>query len=552
MLLGLNLKNFAIVDDISINFSKGLNIITGETGAGKSIILNSINFILGDRFSSDIIKSGKEETQVEALFDISGNDVLVDRLTSLGIESDGEELLIKRNLSLKGKGRVYINGSLVTISMLETITEGLVDIFSQNEHQTLLKEDSHLRILNEFGRLQELTIEFSTIYQRYADIKKTLELFMRDKNELLQKEDFLRYQCKEIDAAGLKPAEYETLELEKRRLDHAETLFSVTKGSYEDLYEGEGSVFEVLKRVRNQIEQASRIDENLGGVVNTLERGISELQEAAFSLRDYCSEFRHDPDRQNQIEERLQELRRIQRKYGGTIEEVIEKRKKMREDLDALTNYEDKENDLSTEIKVLEKDMELKATELSQKRHKAAELFTKEVEKGLDEVGLKKAKIKVEFERKEISSTGYDKVTFLFSANPDEKPRPLSKVVSGGELSRLMLILREVISRVEGGSILIFDEADSGIGGAVAETVGRKIENLSKKYQVLCITHLPQVAKFATTHFKVSKRFDKNVTKVDVKALDREEGVKELARMLGGIRVTEKTIEAAREMIKEE
>lgn len=552
MLLGLNLKNFAIVDDISINFSKGLNIITGETGAGKSIILNSINFILGDRFSSDIIKSGKEETQVEALFDISGNDVLVDRLTSLGIESDGEELLIKRNLSLKGKGRVYINGSLVTISMLETITEGLVDIFSQNEHQTLLKEDSHLRILNEFGRLKELTIEFSTIYQRHADIKKTLELFMRDKNELLQKEDFLRYQCKEIDAAGLKPAEYETLELEKRRLDHAETLFSVTKGSYEDLYEGEGSVFEVLKRVRNQIEQASRIDENLGGVVNTLERGISELQEAAFSLRDYCSEFRHDPDRQNQIEERLQELRRIQRKFGGTIEEVIEKSKKMREDLDALTNYEDKENDLSTEIKVLEKDMELKATELSQKRHKAAELFTKEVEKGLDEVGLKKAKIKVEFERKEISSTGYNKVTFLFSANPDEKPRPLSKVVSGGELSRLMLILREVISRVEGGSILIFDEADSGIGGAVAETVGRKIENLSKKYQVLCITHLPQVAKFATTHFKVSKRFDKNVTKVDVKALDREEGVKELARMLGGIRVTEKTIEAAREMIKEE
>jgi len=552
MLLGLNLKNFAIVDDISINFSKGLNIITGETGAGKSIILNSINFILGDRFSSDIIKSGKEETQVEALFDISGNDVLVDRLTSLGIESDGEELLIKRNLSLKGKGRVYINGSLVTISMLETITEGLVDIFSQNEHQTLLKEDSHLRILNEFGRLKELTIEFSTIYQRHADIKKTLELFMRDKNELLQKEDFLRYQCKEIDAAGLKPAEYETLELEKRRLDHAETLFSVTKGSYEDLYEGEGSVFEVLKRVRNQIEQASRIDENLGGVVNTLERGISELQEAAFSLRDYCSEFRHDPDRLNQIEERLQELRRIQRKYGGTIEEVIEKRKKMREDLDALTNYEDKENDLSTEIKVLEKDMELKSTELSQKRHKAAELFTKEVEKGLDEVGLKKAKIKIEFERKEISSTGYDKVTFLFSANPDEKPRPLSKVVSGGELSRLMLILKEVISRVEGGSILIFDEADSAIGGAVAETVGRKIENLSKKYQVLCITHLPQVAKFATTHFKVSKRFDKNVTKVDVKALDREEGVKELARMLGGIRVTEKTIEAAREMIKEE
>jgi len=552
MLLGLNLKNFAIVDDISINFSKGLNIITGETGAGKSIILNSINFILGDRFSSDIIKSGKEETQVEALFDISGNDVLVDRLTSLGIESDGEELLIKRNLSLKGKGRVYINGSLVTISMLETITEGLVDIFSQNEHQTLLKEDSHLRILNEFGRLKELTIEFSTIYQRHADIKKTLELFMRDKNELLQKEDFLRYQCKEIDAAGLKPAEYETLELEKRRLDHAETLFSVTKGSYEDLYEGEGSVFEVLKRVRNQIEQASRIDENLGGVVNTLERGISELQEAAFSLRDYCSEFRHDPDRLNQIEERLQELRRIQRKYGGTIEEVIEKRKKMREDLDALTNYEDKENDLSTEIKVLEKDMELKSTELSQKRHKAAELFTKEVEKGLDEVGLKKAKIKIEFERKEISSTGYDKVTFLFSANPDEKPRPLSKVVSGGELSRLMLILKEVISRVEGGSILIFDEADSGIGGAVAETVGRKIENLSKKYQVLCITHLPQVAKFATTHFKVSKRFDKNVTKVDVKTLDREEGVKELARMLGGIRVTEKTIEAAREMIKEE
>ena len=551
MLLGLNLKNFAIVDGISINFSNGLNIITGETGAGKSIILNAINFILGDRFSSEIIKSGKEETQVEALFDISGKDALVGRLTSLGLETKGQELLIKRVLSQKGKGRVYVNGNIVTVSMLEKITDGLVDIFSQNEHQTLLKEDSHLRILDEFGKLNEFTFKFSDIYRRYTDVNKTLDEFLRNRDKLLQEEDFLRYQCKEIDAAGLKPSEYEMLELEKRKLDHSQQLYSLTKGSYETLYESEGSIFEVLKRVKSQIEQASRIDDDLTVVVNTVERGISEIQDAAFTLRDYSSELRHDPVRLSQIEERLQGLSKIQRKYGGTVEEIIEKRKKMQEDIEALTNYEDKENDLSSEKNALEKEIAIKLKTLSQKRHQVAERFTKEVEKGLDEVGIKKAKIKVEFERKEISSAGYDKVTFLFSANPDENPRPLSKVVSGGELSRIMLILKEVISRVEGGSILIFDEADSGIGGAVAETVGRKIENLSKKYQVICITHLPQVAKFATTHFKVTKSFDKNVTKVDVKVLDREEGVKELARMLGGIKVTEKTIEAAREMIKE-
>jgi DNA repair protein RecN (Recombination protein N) len=550
MLLGLTLKNFAIVDDVTINFGSGLNIITGETGAGKSIIVNAINFILGDRASSDLIKSGEEEAQVEALFDISHDNEFMGRLDSLGIQTGGGEVLIKRAFSVSGKGRVYINGNLATIGMLGQITTGIIDVFSQHEHQSLLREGNQLKVLDEFGGLMEICLSFSNLFRDYVEVNKELEEMRMRHDDQVKKEDFLRFQCGEIDSANLKAEEDQLLEREKLKLSNAAQLFSVSKEAHEIVYESEGSIIDKLKRIKTSIDDAAKIDESLLGLSEALERGMSEIEDSAFRLRDYSSKIYFSPERLNQIEDRLLEIKRIKRKYGNTIEEIIEKRKEMGEELSNLADFEAKEKRLESDVDRLKNKLDYGVRELSKARLNAAGRLSGQVERRFEEVGIKGGRLVIDFERKAISSDGYDKITFLFSANPDEKPKPLSKVVSGGELSRIMLVLKEVISRAEGGSILIFDEADSGIGGAVAETVGKKIKSLSKRHQVICITHLPQVAKFADTHFKVTKEFQYDSTKVDIKELGEEEIIKEIARMLGGIKITEKTLAAAREMFE--
>jgi DNA repair protein RecN (Recombination protein N) len=548
MLLGLTLKNFAIVDDININFGSGLNIVTGETGAGKSIIVNAINFILGDRASSDLIKSGKDEAQVEALFDVKDENELLERLDSLGIQTGDGEVLIKRVFSISGKGRVYINGNLATIGMLSQITSGIIDVFSQHEHQSLLREGNQLKVLDEFGGLMEMCLSFSKLFRDFGEVKKELEELRTRYDDQLKKEDFLRFQCGEIDSANLMIGEDQQLEREKLKLSNAEQLFSVSKEAYEIVYESDESVIDRLKSVKNSIDNAAKMDESLLGLSEAMERGISEIEDSAFRLRDYYSKIHYSPERLSQIEDRLLEIKRLKRKYGNTIEELIQKRKEMGEELSDLTDFEEKERRLRADADRLKSMVDCGVAELSKARLNAAGRLSSQVERRLEDVGIKGGRILIDFDRKAISSDGYDKITFLFSANPDENPRPLSKVASGGELSRIMLVLKEVISRAEGGSILIFDESDSGIGGAVAETVGKKIKSLSKRHQVICITHLPQVAKFADTHFKVTKEFQHDSTKVDIKELGEEEIIKEIARMLGGIKVTEKTLAAAREM----
>lgn len=551
MLLGLSLKNFVIIDDLSINFGKGLNIITGETGAGKSIIVDAINIILGDRTTADVIKSGKEQAQIEALFDTGKNRALKAKLNSFGFETQGDELLIKRIVSRKGRSRVFINGSIATFLILGQVTEGIIDIFSQHEHQTLLNEDKHLDLLDEFGGLKGLAQEFGEHFHKFLSTKRELEECERNQRSQIEREDFLKFQYSEIDSAGLQVGEDEKLEEERRKLANGEKLYSIVQEAYEALYEGQKSVFDTIKRLNSQVEEAVKIDPALTETSKSIERGSVEIQDAAFTLRDYASEIRFDPDRLNYIENRLQEIRKIKRKHGGSIEEILERKRIMKEDLANISRYEEKVKALGDEIHNLEVMINNSAEELSEKRRKAGERLISAVQSELGKVSIKGGKFVVEFHKKEFTSSGYDKGTFLFSANPDEESKPLSRVVSGGELSRIMLVLKEVLARVEGGSVLIFDEADSGIGGAVAETVGRKIKSLSKRYQVICITHLPQIAKFADTHFTVTKTFEDNKTRVQVKALDYEERVKELARMLGGLKVTEKTVEAAREMLKE-
>ncbi|MCH8014439.1 MAG: DNA repair protein RecN [Candidatus Dadabacteria bacterium] len=550
MLLELTLKNFTIIEDLSVGLSSGLNIITGETGAGKSVIVDAINIILGDKASPDNIKSGKEEAHIEALFDISSDEVIQERLKSSGFDISSGELLIKRVIYRNARSRVFINGSLSTLTLLSTLTQGLVDIFNQHEHQSLLKEENHLKILDNFGETVNEVSRLREQYQNYLEAKKELDDLIQSQKDRFEKEHYLKYQLSEIDGAELQLGEDEKLEAEKLKLINTEKLNSTTQGAYDILYESESSILGSLQRVSDDLLNSGKIDSTLAEIGQSIEKGMLQIQDAAFSLRDYNSELTHDSGRLDIVEDRIHLIGDLKRKYGESVSQIILKRDEIEKELNNIEHFDERVKSLSSESQMLMDELLSLAGKISKKRKQSSKKLTSVLEKELNEVGIKGGQFHIEFTDKEISSNGIDDISFLFSANPDEKPKPLVKVASGGELSRIMLVLKEVIARVEGGSIIIFDEADSGVGGAVAEAVGQKIRKLSQSYQVICITHLPQVAKFADSHLAVSKTHNDNKTQVTIKSLEGDERVFELARMIGGFNITQKTIDAAYEMLK--
>ncbi|MCZ6639220.1 MAG: DNA repair protein RecN, partial [Candidatus Dadabacteria bacterium] len=516
MILGLTLKNFTIIEDLSVGLSSGLNIITGETGAGKSVIVDAINIILGDKASPDNIKSGKEEAHIEALFDISSDEVIQERLKSSGFDISSGELLIKRVIYPNARSRVFINGSLSTLTLLSTITQGLVDIFNQHEHQSLLKQENHLKILDNFGETANEVSRLREQYQNYLEAKKELDDLIQSQKDRFEKEDYLKYQLSEIDGAELQLGEDEKLEAEKLKLINTEKLNSTTQGAYDILYESESSILGSLQRVSDDLLNSAKIDSTLAEIGQSIEKGRLQIQDAAFSLRDYNSELTHDSGRLDIVEDRIHLIGDLKRKYGESVSQIILKRDEIEQELNNIEHFDERVKSLSSESQMLMDELLRLAGKISKKRKQSSKKLTSVLEKELNEVGIKGGLFHIEFTDKDISSNGVDDISFLFSANPDEKPKPLTKVASGGELSRIMLVLKEVIARVEGGSVIIFDEADSGVGGAVAEAVGQKIRKLSQSYQVICITHLPQVAKFADSHLAVSKTHNDNKTQVTI------------------------------------
>lgn len=549
MLLGLTLKNFTIIDDISVSFGPGLSIITGETGAGKSVIIDALGIILGGKTSAEDIKTGKDEAHLEALFEIPPGSETAAALEAAGVDVSGGELLVKRVIPRKGRPRSFINGGIATLRMVEDAASGLVDIFGQHEHQALLREENHIKVVDEAGGLVELAAGVKELYRKYRSLEAEIAKLSQDEKTLAQREDFLRFQCSEIDDALLQEGEDDELEEEKKKLLNAERLLSAAEGAYSKIYESEGSILGALARISSELGDASRIDPSLSAPAHAVENAVIQLEDAAANLRDYVSGLEFPEGRLEVVEDRLQEIGALKRKYGDTIEEILGKRRELGAELGRTANFEEELARLRAESASVKKEVDALAQDLSAKRKEAASRLVKTVEKELKEVGIKSARFSMSFTEKPVSENGVDSAAFTFSANPDEELKPLVKVASGGELSRIMLVLREAASKADGGSVVIFDEADSGVGGAVAETVGRKIHALSRRTQVICITHLPQVAKFADSHLAVAKSVEGGKTKVVISALGRDERVRELARMIGGINVTQKTLDAAHEML---
>jgi len=559
MLAHLNISNFAIISRLEIDFMPGLNIISGETGAGKSIIINAVNLILGGRASADLIRSGTDEARVEALFSFPDNANLRELMAEMGIPYEGE-FLVKRTISREGRNRISINGSIANLQMLGKLGMAMISISGQHEHQLLLRPENHLYLLDEFGGLIPERDALTEAFNSYESIKARLNRLEKEIYEARERQDLASFQVKEIEGASLAEDEDTRLEEEKKRLRYAESLRSTVNESYQVLYEKEDAVITGVARCIKGIEKAVELDGRLRPLMDILSSAKAELEEAGIELRDFRDNIVDDPARLEQVEERIQTINRLKRKYGPSIRDIISLKEKLsgmlfsREQMEALR--EEAEKDLKRQEEVLIS----KAAGLSKKRKAVAEQIEKAMEAELSLLDMKGTRFKVGF-REEAMDTpeviinsirpeGYDRVEFLLSANVGEDLRPLSRIASGGELSRIMLALKTILARKTSVETIIFDEIDSGIGGATAETVGEKLRSLSEFNQVLCITHLPQIAGKGAAHFIVKKEVRDSRTQTVIMLLSPEQRVREIARLLGGKVISERAIAHAEEMLK--
>jgi len=544
MLKEINIKNFAIVSDLTVDFQRGLNVITGETGAGKSIIVNAIELLVGGRASTDFVGAGAEEAHIVGIFDIDDRGILKE----MDIPVD-EYLIVRRVISRSGRSRVYLNDSPVTLNKLIDIFQSIVDIHGQHEHQGLLNTSAQRRILDEFGNLQELSDDVYQLFYRYKKLQEEIETIRARARDRAHRIDLLNFQIQEIDAAALNPEEKDELVEEHSILMNLSKLRELTEGSIHLLREGDRAVLDSLGEVSRNIEEISRYDSSSEEIKKLLKEAEALVEEAFYLLRDFREKYDIDPQRIDFVEKRLDLIERLERKYGEGIETILRYREEAAKELEELMGIEESLEGLEKEMKLVYEELNEKADMLSVKRKETAKIIEDRMKGLLRELAFQHPLFRVEIKDAELSSSGKDHVEFLFSANPGQPPRPLNRVASGGELSRVMLALKSIFTDVDMVPVVVFDEIDAGVGGKTADSVGRRIKDLSRGHQVICITHLPQIAARADHHINISKRTDKASTEVVVRTLDSKERIEELARMLSGS-VTRASLKHAEELIK--
>jgi len=562
MLAQLTITDFAIIESLSVTFPEGLTILSGETGAGKSIIINAVNLILGGRASPDLIRTGADRAVVEALFQLPAESPLSQSLAGMGIPFQGE-VLIKRTVSREGKSRVWINGSLATLQMISSLAPHLISISGQNEHQLLLRPDNHLYILDDFGGLTKDRLRLNELYRDYYGLKDREGKLRSQLHEEEQRRELTQFQIEEIEEAKLIPGEEGSLESERSRLMHAERLMDIVYSCYQTLYEMEESVLSTVSVLVKNMEKGVAIDHDLDQFKRQLESSQLQLEDLALALRDYYSHIKLDPERLEKVDERLQLIRRFKKKYGSSIEEILSFQEELSQREYQLAQKYGELEEIKAQAEKKKQELLKMAIELSFKRHEIAIEFEKKVEEELRLLDMAGTRFRVNLSsntsesghisedalNSTLTADGIDTVEFMISPNVGEELRPMVKVASGGELSRIMLALKTILARYGLVETLVFDEIDAGIGGATAAIVGEKLRTLARYHQILGITHLPQIASCGEAHFLVEKRVSRGRTRTLITLLDRESRIKEIARLLGGKKISEKTLAHAREMI---
>ena len=573
MLTLLKIKNIALIESLEVEFGHGLNLLTGETGSGKSIIVDSLGALTGERVSADLIKEGEQAATIEGLFSFARPDELQNIFEESGVEIDDSELIVRRELSTSGRNRVFVNNQLVTQAFLKRIGSFLVDIHGQGDQASLFDPATHLEMLDAFAGVDDERTRTAQTYRQMAATRKELADLRHDESDKLQLLDILKFQADEIRRAALKPGEELELEDEKRRLTNVEKLSTLSDDAYNLLYEQDESTIATFDKAVRKVNELAEYDSRFADYREPLETARAVIEDQAVTARDFRNHIEFSPTRLEEIENRLAEIARVSRKYGGSIETALHHLAESEQRLENIETAEFRERELEKKLAAERKVYLDAAAELHAKRVAAASRFEREVETNLKAVALEKARFEVriadlseseaeattgvsgrpssppEGGTQNLSAKGFDRVEFFFSANPGESPKPLAKVASGGEASRLMLILKTSARTRDGEKSAVFDEIDAGIGGRVAEAVGLKLKQLAQSQQVLCVTHQPQVASLADRHFAVEKSLGRNKTTIGIRELADGDRVEEIARMLAGEKITESARTHAAEMI---
>ena len=561
MLTCLRVRSFAIIEALEVELDAGLNIVTGETGAGKSILVDALQLVLGARGRPEVVRTDAEAAEVEALFDLTGQAETLAALRDLGIETDGE-LLIRRVVSASGRTRAYINGRLATLTQLKEVTKGLADISSQHEYHSLADSRHHLTYLDAFASHAPLVEEVGQAHAALVEAAARLEEVVTEERGKADREDLLRYQVNEIETLREALENEEALVVERERLRHAEKLGTAAGEAEAKLYSDDQSICGSISRIASSVEQASSFDPSLVPMAAQVRDALVQLEDAASELGSYARELSFDPNRLGALEDQIDRLSRVKRKYGDTGAEILAYRDQAAAELDSLERYEERLDRYQREFDEALEEASRAALALRGKRRTAAAKLSKAISKELSSLGMGEAKVTVELaaleggprelqvEGARLSPTGIDHAELLIAPNRGEEAKPLRKIASGGELSRAMLAIKRVLAGLGPASLYVFDEVDAGVGGAVAEVIGRKIHEVAQHSQVLCITHLPQISAYADAHYRVHKEVVGKRTKSDIRLLSDKERLEEIARMLGGVTATDQARAAAQELIR--
>jgi DNA repair protein RecN (Recombination protein N) len=550
MLTHLRVSGFALIDEVELSLGSGLTVITGETGAGKSILVEALGLLRGGRASAELIRTGADEARVEAIFDLPARSEVRAALVNDGRDVE-EGLVVRRAIARSGRGRIHLGGGLATVADLAGTVGKLCDITSQHDQQLLMDPDSQLAIVDAFAGNADLLGEAKTAFAVLTDARSALAAFDADARARSEREDLLRFQLTELDQANLVAGEDDELRVERERCKGAEKFLSVCTRGEETLYSGEDAAAGRISGVLREVSALAALDPALSPVVESLQTAQAQVEDAAVSLGRYAGKLRFEPERLAEIEERLFLVGRLVRKHGGSVEAAIQRRDEMTRELAELGSFEEGLAHRRAALTEAEQRMDLVASELSLRRQKAARTLGKRIDETLRDLGLAGAHVSIQVEdRESVASRGRDRVRFLFAPNPGQEARPLDRIASGGELSRVMLAVNQALAREGQATTYVFDEVDTGVGGGTAEVIGRKLASIAKHRQVLVVTHLAQVAAFADRHVKVSKESTKTKTTIRVAILDEDQRRDEIARMLGGATPTVQATAHADEMLR--
>ncbi|MBB3127572.1 DNA repair protein RecN (Recombination protein N) [Paenibacillus rhizosphaerae] len=565
MLLTLSIRNLAVVESVDVHFHPGFHVLTGETGAGKSIIIDALGLIAGGRGSADLIRYGCDKAEIEAMFELQEGHPVWEALAKIGVGGSHEEhLIIRRELTSQGKSTSRINGQLVNLTMLREVGEQLVNIHGQHEHQNLLRADRHLSLLDTYGDtlIGPIKREYQERYAAFSKVEKELRELMESSQKAYQMLDLYRFQLEEISAASLKSGEDEWLGEERVKLSHSEKMMDAVSGSYELLNGHQG--ISVISTAISRLEDVMKYDEKgLRPVLEQLQSAFYQLEDAAFQLRDYRDQVEFNPERLEEVEQRLDLISTLRRKYGDSVEQILAYYESILQETSLLENKDERLEQLKSQREGLLNGLIESALELSEAREQCAADLARQVEAELKDLHMERTSLEVRLERLDdprgievdgrkirLTRQGLDTAEFMISPNPGEPLRPLSKIASGGELSRMMLAMKSIFARHDRIPVLIFDEVDTGVSGRAAQSIAEKLNKLAETCQVFSITHLPQVACMADHQYLIEKNVDEGRTMTRVEELSTKGRVEELARMLGGVEITKKTLHHAQEMLK--